>query len=222
MLLERCFAVRFYENRLEARDINRWHGLAATALHPILKPGQVVGEFGCGSGEFLKRLANQYQICGIGYDISQANIASVCSMGLAGHIVDFDQDPYPIEDGLLEVAIACEVIEHLMDPRLFIKEICRTVKPGGFLCLTTPNAFNVRRRFSYMLGFHTDPHMDPSRIDFAQHIRAFSFGMIANLLTQEGFHPVLALGDRTPRAQGPGMRPLRSLLSSNICYLAQK
>ena len=38
-----------------------------------------------------------------------------------------------------DIAILCEVIEHIMDDRKLMKDIAECLKPGGRLLLTTPN-----------------------------------------------------------------------------------
>ncbi|MBD2179805.1 class I SAM-dependent methyltransferase [Planktothrix sp. FACHB-1355] len=49
----------------------------------------------------------------------------------------------PFKDGEVNVVYCSEVIEHLIDPELFIKEIKRITKPNGYLIITTPNEPNV-------------------------------------------------------------------------------
>ena len=45
----------------------------------------------------------------------------------------------PFEDGRFDVVMSTEVIEHTPDPELAVQELCRVVRPGGLLVLTSPN-----------------------------------------------------------------------------------
>lgn len=214
--------MKYYRQRLETRELNPWHRLAEDVLRPVLDAGDHVAEFGCGSGAFLQRLVERYAVRGIGYDISEANVASVRAMDLEAHIVDLAERPYPIPTESLDAALTLEVIEHLVDPALFLHELHRVLRPGGYLCLTTPNAFNLRRRAAFLFGSHHDPHLDPSRMPFAEHLRAFSFEMVERMLRGAGFEVVAVSGDRVPAGSGLTRRRLRPLLSSEICFLARR
>jgi hypothetical protein len=41
------------------------------------------------------------------------------------------------------VAAAVEVIEHLENPRAFVRELTRIVRPGGWVVITTPNQLSA-------------------------------------------------------------------------------
>jgi SAM-dependent methyltransferase len=46
---------------------------------------------------------------------------------------------WPIDDASIDLAISVSVLEHVPDPTAFFDEAARVLKPGGFLCLRTPN-----------------------------------------------------------------------------------
>lgn len=57
------------------------------------------------------------------------------------HEVNIERHPLPFDDGSFEVALFCEVIEHLLtDPVAALSELGRVLRPGGLLVVTTPNA----------------------------------------------------------------------------------
>jgi glycosyltransferase involved in cell wall biosynthesis/SAM-dependent methyltransferase len=62
--------------------------------------------------------------------------------------VDVERDSFPFPDGHFDVALCCELIEHLReDPMRMLSELNRVMKWGGLLILTTPNitsAFSVQ------------------------------------------------------------------------------
>lgn len=49
---------------------------------------------------------------------------------------------WPISDESVDVSICDSVLEHVEDPDAFFSEFRRTIKPGGYLCIRTPNAMS--------------------------------------------------------------------------------
>jgi|WetSurMetagenome_2_1015567.scaffolds.fasta_scaffold210963_2 SAM-dependent methyltransferase len=56
----------------------------------------------------------------------------------------------PIADGSADLVILQEVIEHLPNQLFALQEICRILKPGGELFLTTPNKSSLVAKLSYL------------------------------------------------------------------------
>ena len=70
--------------------------------------------------------------------------------------------PYP--DGHFDYVFSIEGIEHLESPWMFVKELCRVLKPGGRLFITTPNTFSVDARLKYLVaGYY--PRFRPLMLD---------------------------------------------------------
>ena len=77
-----------------------------------------------------------------------------------------------------DVVSAWQVIEHVSDPRGFVRNIKRGLKPGGILALSTVNADSVQARV-----FGADwLHLDPPR-----HLWCGSLDSLEGLLREEGF-----------------------------------
>lgn len=61
-------------------------------------------------------------------------------------------DPLPFADATFDYVFSIEGIEHFDSPFTFVMELCRVLKPGGRLFITTPNTFSVDARVKYLLS----------------------------------------------------------------------
>jgi|GEM_PF-537195 len=61
------------------------------------------------------------------------------------------QHTLPIENESVDTVVLQEVIEHLPNQLFTIQEICRILKPGGELFITTPSKSSLQSRFSYLV-----------------------------------------------------------------------
>jgi len=91
---------------------------------------------GCGLGSYLSRLASDANVA-IGLDIEfprtldavQKTPCVVCGVG--------ERLPFP--DNSFDLILSHEVLEHVQDDAMVIREIVRTLKPGGRLVIFCPN-----------------------------------------------------------------------------------
>jgi ubiquinone/menaquinone biosynthesis C-methylase UbiE len=115
----------------------RLHLVFSVLLNNTDLRGKTVLEVGCGTGRFSQRiveLGGNLTVVDIGKNLVQAVCTKLGCQGLAA-----DACALPIEDNRFDVVISSECIEHTLDPAGAIREMCRVCKPGGIVCLTTPN-----------------------------------------------------------------------------------
>jgi SAM-dependent methyltransferase len=62
------------------------------------------------------------------------------------------RNPLPYADAYFDYAFSIEGLEHFDNPFTFVSELCRVVKPGGRLYLTTPNIMSVDARLKFLLS----------------------------------------------------------------------
>jgi SAM-dependent methyltransferase len=60
--------------------------------------------------------------------------------------------PLPFPDNHFDYVFSIEGIEHFENPWTFAKELCRVLRPGGRLFLTTPNTLSVDARLKYLVS----------------------------------------------------------------------
>jgi SAM-dependent methyltransferase len=65
--------------------------------------------------------------------------------------LDLNEKVLPVPEGVFDLAISVEGIEHLQSQWNFVRSLHRALKPGGHLIITTPNILNVRSRLRYLM-----------------------------------------------------------------------
>ena len=82
---------------------------------------------------------------------------------------DLDSGKVSLADGSADLVCAVEVIEHLENPRAFVRELVRLAKPGGFVIVTTPNQLSLLSKLTFILknqfnAFQEAPGLYPAHI----------------------------------------------------------
>jgi SAM-dependent methyltransferase len=83
--------------------------------------------------------------------------------------LDLDSGKVPLADGFADVVCAVETIEHLENPRAFMRELVRLTKPGGWVIVTTPNQLSLLSKLTLVLknqfsAFQEAPGLYPAHI----------------------------------------------------------
>lgn len=65
--------------------------------------------------------------------------------------LDFNEEHLPLADEAFDVVISVEGIEHLQCQWHWARSLYRSLKPGGYLILSTPNILNYSSRQRYFL-----------------------------------------------------------------------
>lgn len=56
---------------------------------------------------------------------------------------------WPLEDNSVDFVLSCEVIEHVENPRHFLREMKRVARPGGYIFITTPNNHSLFSKVNF-------------------------------------------------------------------------
>lgn len=127
-------------------------------------PGLVVVDVGCGQGDLFKVLGPRCR--------RYVGVDAVRYPGLPDGVefIAADLDGGAIADGLEgigDVVAAVETIEHLENPRAFVRLLARLARPGGWVLVTTPNqrsllslaSLVVKGQFAHFQDVHYPAHL---------------------------------------------------------------
>jgi SAM-dependent methyltransferase len=110
-------------------------------------------------------------------------------------VVDLNLQKLPYQDNRFDFVSCTEVVEHLENYRLVIREAYRVTKKNGLVVFTTPNTLNLLSRVRYMwTGFQNlfGP-LDVGRGEFFStggHITPVSYFFLAHSLAEAGFEDI--------------------------------
>lgn len=127
--------------------------------------GGILVDVGCGTGQLWPLVQERFS--------RYVGVDAVCYAGfpegLEWHRVDLNSCRIPVADAGADTVIAVETIEHLENPRAFMRELMRILKPGGWLFVTTPNILSllsfltlaIKQRFANFHDANYPAHITP-------------------------------------------------------------
>jgi SAM-dependent methyltransferase len=175
-------------------------------INALLSPASVVLDFGCGKGIYqqdplvwrraLRMLRGKVKnVLGLDVDPTATENPYIDEFRL------LTNENWPVEDGSIDLVISDNVMEHLKAPDVFFGECFRVLKPGGFLCIRTPNAWNYVAFISRLVPnkFHskvTSLVQDGRKEEtvFPTYYRCNSLPRMCSLLKKHGFSNHVVLG----------------------------
>jgi SAM-dependent methyltransferase len=132
---------RDYERQThQAEDRHWWYRGRRTVLEGVIAglglPARArILDAGCGSGRNMLELIRFGTVTGVELSQTSVDLARKRGMGevVAGSVLEM-----PFADDSFDLAVSLDVIEHLEDDLTALREIRRTVAPGGALLVTVP------------------------------------------------------------------------------------
>lgn len=170
---------------------------------------------GCANGSFTMELGERIgtdKLYGIeiaseylGENLKQKAV-NICAADL--------NEPLPLDDEDFDVVHSNQVIEHLYNTDVYIKEIYRVLKPGGYAIISTPNLAAWYTIFFLVLGLQPisakvsdrvcrlgnpfDPGGYMAKYErqypYHEHLRLFTYHALKELFQYYGFKIVKIIG----------------------------
>jgi 2-polyprenyl-6-hydroxyphenyl methylase/3-demethylubiquinone-9 3-methyltransferase len=155
-------------------------------------------ELGCGNGSFAGLLAGKgYEVSATDLSESGIDIARLAHPNVSFRKASVYEDLSGVWGRPFDAIIALEVVEHLYDPRQFLRRATTCMEEGGILILSTPYHGYLKNVALSVLG-RFDRHFDP--LWDGGHIKFWSKATLGQLLTEAGLQMELW--------QGAGRLPL--------------
>lgn len=182
-------------------------------------------DLGCDDGKWTKKLAKKIRTNKIfGVEVVKQRISLARNRGVSVSNCDLNRK-LTLPSKKFQVVHANQVIEHLNDTDMFIGEIFRILKPGGYAVISTENLSSWHNIFSLILGFQPFSMTNFSSLGnignpFAlwngkvtknssikswQHQRLFSYRGLTDIFRKHGF--------RIEKVKTSGYYPLPGFLS---------
>ena len=110
-------------------------------------------DLGCDDGLWSMQLAKKAGTSKIfGVDIVESRVEKACEKGVTAIMADLN-NKLPYEDNSFDVIHANQVIEHIANLDLFVSEIYRVLKPGGYTVISTENGSSWHNIFASIMGW---------------------------------------------------------------------
>jgi SAM-dependent methyltransferase len=110
------------------------------ALNSRIPTGGKILDVGCGLGEVLAALIDDYTCFGV--DFAETNVRRARRrLGAGATITQGSAFAIPFENGSMDAVMCLEVLEHLSDDRAALVELVRVLRPGGILIIAVPYTY---------------------------------------------------------------------------------
>jgi SAM-dependent methyltransferase len=149
------------------------HGASGEAIYRLVARtirdrhagGGTLVDVGCGTGALWGAARDRFDRY-VGADVVRYE---GFPEGGTFHEVDLETGRVPLPDGSADVVAAVETIEHVENPRAFVRELTRLARPGGLVVVTTPNQLSLLSKLTLVLrnqfnAFQEAPGLYPAHL----------------------------------------------------------
>ncbi len=154
----------------------KWTGKASQPMHPkhlvkespiyasYFERNDVVLDIGCHNGQRAFKLAPYVRRI-VAFDYDERALAQAKAWGKQKEIQNIEflklsaEEPLPFPDNAFDKVLFLDVLEHLWNRELIMKECFRILKPGGKMILAVPNKDTSWKKFQQSIGvnYFSDP-----------------------------------------------------------------
>jgi SAM-dependent methyltransferase len=164
--------------------------LRVLAEHCGALPGKKLLDVGCDTGLFVQHARDEARMDAVGIDLSERVVARGRAAGL--NILHGTLEDAALEDASFDVVCAFDLIEHVAEPRAWMAQAARVLKPGGVLIIETPNyhglAYATGRCIAAVPGLRAALRPLLERLWPPFHVQYFTRDSLAALAGDSGLH----------------------------------
>jgi SAM-dependent methyltransferase len=118
--------------------------------------------------------------------------------------INLNLERLPYAEQSFDIVTCSEVIEHLENFRDLLRQVHRTLKPGGLFVLTTPNVLNLKSRIRYFFTgfaslFGPLPVKNRNLASTGGHITPIPYFYLAHALLDVGFSGIELSTDKAQK-----------------------
>ena len=187
-----------YREHLTGNEMARWKALDHFLTH-VLKLGsaKTVLDYGAGSGLFVNLWEKTFAEAELFFCDTSSVAKEKFSLKYpryADHYYLIHEHQWDRCHDTFDVVVSVEVLEHVKDLDVYLTDISRLLKPGGYFVWTTPcaNRFSIEHVFNAITGkiertkegFRRWTWEDPT------HLRRLRSSEIESILRKKDFSPV--------------------------------
>lgn len=156
--------------------------------------GNRILSLGCGTGNDVWYLSEENLVVGLDYAVSGLKVGS--QHGVRGVAGDLNLQPMlPFKSCSFDVVICKDILEHILEPLVVLREVRRVLKDEGFVIISVPNHFYLPLRLRILLGkgliwksIGSDHSQEYDEWNY-MHIRFFTYNGFRRFLERAGFRP---------------------------------
>lgn len=147
----------FYKKLSEKNDYTRGWEFDHQFAYDRINNGDHVLEIGCGNGSFLQKILREKTPHAAGLELNKEMVL-ICQQKNLPVKHELLSEHKRLNQAKYDVICAFQVLEHINDVAVFMKDMIACLKPGGKLILSTPNNDPYYMGYNKLETFNLPPH----------------------------------------------------------------
>jgi methionine biosynthesis protein MetW len=182
----------------------------------VVEKGKRLLDLGCADGILAQQLHERFAEAH-GADISETALSIARQRGIETHRVNVDEEPLPFADGFFDAITCLDLVEHVFEPRVLLREMARVLAPGGSVYIAFPNIRYIIRIKELIAGRFPKTSGDVEYSYDGGHLHYYTPEDMRRLLEEQGLKPVSEFGIVSGGIRSTWkFRALNSLLSERL------